>query len=241
MICWFFFMPLKKILYWLALKVIIIICCNTVYFLFAGSPYPYSRPQLKTTARVLPGGQLQLADDQADGPDSGSLQPVRRPSSWHGKTFDFVDLILDSYDIVDNGDSSNVDSMSVSHNSILSSSQGTWKADSLSDDGIEVDIDERLSEYTIISASPSPPPLSTDTRDMKKYHANEANEQTNHRKLDNNKRLNSTASNNYEDGANSAVSSTMMSESKFATESTFGSSSGFHHSDSYSACSDSDT
>ena len=200
-------------------------------FCFTGVGYSYNRPQLKTTARVLPGGQLQLADDQPDGPEPLPHRPLRRPSSWHGKTLDMVDFILDGYDVIDNKASSNVDSMSVSHNSILTSSVDTWIANSLSDDGIEVDIEERLSEYTIIHTCPES--VDGGIQNINNKHGGERSEQL-HRKLE--KRCSNSTLKSYDENISMGAS-----DSKFATESTFSPHSGFHHSGSFSAGSDNST
>ena len=115
------------------------------------------RSESKKTACVLPGGQLQLADEITESTDAVPPKRIgRRPASWHGKTCDMIDILLDTYDVIDVDKSSNLDSFSVSQYSAGNSS-GTIEHDSYSDDdNIEIDIDSRLNEYTIISPVISP-------------------------------------------------------------------------------------
>lgn len=113
--------------------------------------------QTKKTACVLPGGQLQLADEPSECPDVvPTTKRHCRPSSWHGKTCDMIDLLLDSYDVIDVDIASNIDSMSISQYSAANSSGTMYDDDSYSDNGIEIDIGKRLSEYTIISPIATP-------------------------------------------------------------------------------------
>ncbi|XP_066912945.1 uncharacterized protein [Clytia hemisphaerica] len=124
-----------------------------------GSSETYHK-ESKKTACVLPGGQLQLADtdDSCDRVDGFEPSKHRRSASWHGKTLDMIDFLLDSYDVIDIDKASTIDSFSVSqYSNPNSNSSGTLDDnDSYSDDGIEIDIDSRLSEYTIISPLTSP-------------------------------------------------------------------------------------
>ena len=74
-----------------------------------------------------------------------------------------IDFLLDSYDVIDIDKANTIDSFSVSqYSNPNSNSSGTLDDnDSYSDDGIEIDIDSRLSEYTIIS-----PLTSTNKKEM---------------------------------------------------------------------------
>jgi hypothetical protein len=123
--------------------------------------------QTKKTACVLPGGQLQLADEPTESTDIVTSNKRHcRPSSWHGKTCDMIDLLLDSYDVIDVDVASTIDSMSVSQYSAAnSSSTGTMDNDddddeSYSDGDMEIDLGKRLSEYTII------PPIETPVSEL---------------------------------------------------------------------------
>ena len=100
---------------------------------------------------------MQLADELSESTDAAPPKRHGRPASWHGKTCDMIDILLDTYDVIDVDKSSNLDSFSVSQYSTGNTSSGTIEHDSYSDDdNIEIDIDSRLNEYTIISPITSP-------------------------------------------------------------------------------------
>ena len=179
----------------------------------------------KKTACVLPGGQLQLADDDTcDTTDGPPVRRHKRPASWHGKTFDVIDLLLDSYDVIDVDKGSNLDSLSVSQYSAGNSS-GTIEHDSYSDDdNIEIDIDSRLTEYMIISPVTSPPRKLSFENGFHHSHSMESTDEHFNSVLDGTAGVRSTES-------------PMLKPKQNNTESTYASldAEGFHHSDSFSS------
>ena len=204
-------------------------CFHLIYYLYyflGHAPVDSFRSESKKTACVLPGGQLQLADELSESTDTTPKKPCARPASWHGKTFDMIDLLLDSYDVIDVDKSSNLDSFSVSQYSAGNSS-GTIEHDSYSDDdGIEIDIDSRLNEYSIISPITSPA-RKLSKEDYTEFHHSYSSESTEEQfsGICNNP----SAIRSPEPGARKPTQSN--------TESTYASldAEGFHHSDSFSS------
>lgn len=113
--------------------------------------------RMTATAHVLPGGQLCLPDDNVDMPLPSPTLIHRRSVSWHGNERDVIDLLLDSYDILPKlpAEAYVDDSMSFSQTSKLESSVSGTNQDDSSDDGTEIDISKRLSEYTIVPLPPT--------------------------------------------------------------------------------------
>ena len=133
----------------------------------SGNADQYRQRGMASTACVLPGGQIRLAGAFGSA-NASSNSPVsyhgvteKRPSrkrplssSWHGNTRDMIDFVLDDYvvispDSIEKMTMSDMESMSTTE----SLQQGSCDSYSYasSDDGIEVDITERLKEYNIIA------------------------------------------------------------------------------------------
>ncbi len=119
-----------------------------------------------TTACVLPGGQLRLAGTlrvpngkfnpnmSNHGLNRERMPARKRPmsSSWHGFTRDLIDFLLDDYEVIS---PDTVEQIIASELASTTDSVQPGICDSCSsgssDDGIEVDITDRLKEYSIIS------------------------------------------------------------------------------------------
>ena len=124
------------------------------------------RPRsLTTNACVLPGGKIRLAGTRSK--SSSKAIPMKEStgarrfkrtqlsSSWHGCTHDMVDLFLDDYEVisqdtVEKVTMSDIESISTTNTSPSQHHFDSY-SDASSDDGIEIDITERLKEYNIIS------------------------------------------------------------------------------------------
>ena len=119
------------------------------------------------TACVLPGGRLKLAGGVLRKPSPLAIETEsernrrqrwkrQRPlsASWHGKTRDVIDIVLDDYDVITNDSipTSDVESSATSQpeQEQEQESFSSYSYDESSDDGIEIDIAERLKEYNII-------------------------------------------------------------------------------------------
>ena len=112
---------------------------------------------------MLPGGKIRLAGSRRqsaaktitvkESVDKRRRRKVRH-SSWHGPTHDMTDFFLDDYEVighdaVEQTTMSDIESVSTSD----TSQQNHYDSHSSqsSDDGIEIDITERLKEYNVIS------------------------------------------------------------------------------------------
>ena len=139
-------------------------------FKLAGGSIPFRQRSITTTACVLPGGKIRPAGSRLHpsskaipvhgSSDSRRKKRVQTSSSWHGWAHDMSDFLLDDYEVIgkeaiEQAAMSDIESISTSETSHSPQHFDSNSCQS-SDDGIEIDITERLKEYNIISLAESP-------------------------------------------------------------------------------------